>query len=269
MRDHADIARTVGINECRECHGSDYRGTPLSRAQADRSLTTKFGLLTLKRGMEVSCYYCHDGPSSSNASTHAGPTVASGQLSVPLNTSTSITLTASGTNPQLRVIQQPMHGTVGIAAKVATYFPDTGYSGPDVFTYIASDSGSFIDSKPATISVTVGGTDYTLDSDGDGIRDWIEYALGLDPALPSPAKPVNAIENVGGTNYLTLRAFRGPMLPPDMPVTIKTSGDLLNWIAGTILTNTTGELKVRDTVPANNSPGRFIRIEATRQTPNP
>ena len=219
--------------------------------------------------MEVSCYYCHNGPSSSNASTHIGPTVASTQLNVPLNTPTSITLTASGTNPQLRVIQQPLHGTVGIAAKVATYFPDAGYSGPDVFTYIASDSGSYIDSKPATVSVTVGGTDYSLDSDGDGIRDWIEYALGLDPALPSPAKPVNAIESVSGTNYLTLRVFRGPMLPPDMPVTIKTSGDLLNWTSGTILTNTAGELKARDTVPANGAPSRFIRIEATRQTPNP
>lgn len=269
VRDHADIARNVGINECRECHGSDYRGTPLSRAQADRSLTTKFGILTLKRGMEVSCYYCHNGPSSSDPSTHAGPTVASSQLSVPLNTPTSLTLTASGTNPQLRVIQQPLHGTVGIAAKVATYFPDAGYSGPDVFTYIASDSGSYIDSKPATISVTVGGTDYSLDSDGDGIRDWIEYALGLDPALPSPAKPVNAIESVSGTNYLTLRVFRGPMLPPDMPVTIKSSGDLLNWTAGTILTNTPTELKARDPVPANGAPSRFIRIEATRQTPNP
>ena len=80
---------------------------------------------------------------------------------------------------------------------------------------------------------------------------------------------MSAIENDSGTHYLTLRAVRSPMLPPDMPVTIKTSGDLLNWTTGTILTNTTSELKVRDTVPANNSPGRFIRIEATRQTPNP
>jgi len=59
------------------------------------------------------------------------------------------------------------------------------------------------------------------------------------------------------------------MLPPDMPVTIKSSGDLLNWTAGTILTNTPTELKARDTVPANGTPSRFIRIEATRQTPNP
>lgn len=265
--DHADIARTVGINECRECHGSDYRGTPLSRAQADRSLTTKFGLLTLKRGMEVSCYYCHNGPSSSNASTHVGPSVASGQLSVPLNTPASITLTASGTNPQLRVIQQPMHGTVGIAAKVATYFPDTGYTGPDVFTYIASDSGSYVDSQPAVVSVTVGGTDYSRDSDGDGLSDWIEYALGLDPQLPTGMLPQYSFENVSGTSYLTLRVFRGPMLPSDMSTSIRVSGDLLNWTPATPVINSAGELKARDTTPVNAAPARFIRLEAVRQNP--
>ncbi|MCB1227682.1 MAG: hypothetical protein KDK99_17830, partial [Verrucomicrobiales bacterium] len=86
VRDHADIARNVGITECRDCHGTDLRGTQLSRAQADRHLSTKFGPFVLKRGMEVSCYYCHNGPTSSDPTTHTGPTVASGQLSVPLDT---------------------------------------------------------------------------------------------------------------------------------------------------------------------------------------
>lgn len=269
VRDHADIARNVGINECRECHGSDYRGTQLSRAQADRSLSTKFGTLTLKRGMEVSCYYCHNGPSSSDPSTHVGPTVASAQLNVPVNTPTSITLTASGTNPQIRVIQQPAHGTIGIAGKVATFFPESGFQGPDYFTYIASDSGSYIDSKPATVSVSVGTADHTFDSDGDGVPDWIEYALGLDSTFRTSVVPQHQIEMIGGVPYLTLRAFKGPMLPPDMPLTMKSSGDLLNWSAATTVTNTAAELKARDTVGANAATSRFIRIEATRQTPNP
>ena len=269
--DHADIARAISPNyaACRECHGTDLRGTALSRAQADRSLTTKFGTLTLKRGMEVSCYYCHNGPGSSNPSTHIGPTVASGQLAVPLSTPTSITLTASGTSPQLRVIQQPMHGTIGIAATVATYFPDAGYQGPDYFTYIASDSGSYIDSRPATISVTVGGTDYQRDSDGDGLPDWIEYALGLDPAFRTSTTPQHQIETISGTPYLTLRAFKGPMLPGDMTLSIKSSGNLFNWSPATVLTNTTTELKARDTVGTTAATARFIRLEATRQTPNP
>lgn len=267
--DHADIARTIGINECRECHGSDYKGTVLSRAQADRSLNTKFGTLTLKRGMEVSCYYCHNGPSSSDPSTHVGPTVASGQLSVPLNTPTNITLTASGSNPQLRVIQQPMHGTVGIAAKVATYFPDTGYQGPDYFTYIASDSGSFIDSKPATISVTIGSGNERLDTDGDGINDWIEYALGLDTTFRTSTGPQSQIENISGQPYLTLRAMKGPMPPNDMTLAIKSSSDLTTWSATTVITNNSVELKARDNASVPSQSRRFMRIEATRSTPAP
>lgn len=272
VKDHADIARAIGpnYNACRECHGSDLRGTALSRAQADRSMNTKFGTLTLRRGMEVSCYYCHNGPSSSNPSTHVGPTVASGQLTVPQNTPANISLTASGSNPQLRVIQQPMHGTVGIAGAVATYFPDSGYQGPDYFTYIASDSGSYVDSKPATISVTVGAAAQGQDTDGDGLSDWIEYALGLDPLLPSKAVvPMQQIENISGATYQTLRVFRGPMLPPDLPISITISGNLLNWTPATVLLNTPTELKARDTVNAALPGARFIRVEGTRQTPNP
>ena len=271
VKDHADIARAISPNyaACRECHGSDLRGTALSRAQADRALNTKFGLLTLKRGMEVSCYYCHNGPSSSNASTHVGPTVASGQIAVPMDTPTATTLTASGTNPQLRVIQQPMHGTVGIAGTAATYFPDAGYQGPDYFTYIASDSGSYVDSKPATLSVTVGANDPLRDSDGDGLSDLIEYALGLNPLMKTAAAPQHQIETVGGTPYLSLHLYRSPMLPPDLPVSITTSGDLLNWTAGTVLTNTVTQLKARDTVNAALPGARFIRVQGIRQTPNP
>ena len=171
--------------------------------------------------------------------------------------------TASGTNPQLRVIEQPTHGTVGIAGTVATYFPDSGYQGPDVFTYIASDSGSFVDSQPATVSVIVGTTDYTRDSDGDGMSDWIEYALGLDPLLRSVA-PQHQIENVGGTNYLTLRVLRSPMRPPEMTTTIKVSGDLQGWSPATILNNTSTELKARDTIGTDAALARFIRIESNR-----
>ena len=152
---------------------------------------------------------------------------------------------------------------------MATYFPDAGYQGPDYFTYIASDSGSYIDSKPATISVSVGGANHQFDSDGDGLPDWIEYALGLDSTFRTSTVPQHQIETIGGVPYLTLRAFKGPMLPADMTLGIKSSGDLLNWSPSTTITNTAAELKARDTVPATGATSRFIRIEAVRQTPNP
>ena len=273
VKDHADIARNVGISECRECHGGDYRGTELSRAQADRHLSTKFGPFVLKRGMEVSCYYCHNGPNSSNPSSHVGPTVASGQLSVPLDTPTATTLTASGTSPQIRVIEQPMHGTVGISGTTATYFPFPSYQGPDVFTYIASDPGSYIDSQPATISISVGTPDATRDTDGDGVFDFVEYALGLDPMFPSlETQPQVQIENVGGTSYLTLHQLRSPMVPPDTSFTFQATGNLTDpgsWVPATLFVNTDNEVHARDVAPASGNDARFMRIDVIRQTPAP
>ena len=263
--DHADRVRQYGNATCQECHGTDYRGTPLSRAQADRSFTTKFGPFVLKRGMEVSCYYCHDGPGSSNKTTKTGPTVAGGQLLVPKDTPTSVTLTASGTNPLLRTIQQPLHGTIGISGKVATFFPDPGYQGPDWFTYVASDSGSYIDSQPATYQVYVGAYDANRDTDGDGIPDMIEYALGLDPTFNCTAsRPLQAIENIGGTLYQTLTVPRSPIVPPDATFTITVSGDLQTWSPAVTVSSSSYQLKARDSIGAAAVARRFIRVEATR-----
>ena len=46
--------------QCAACHGADYRGSPLSRTFADRTLGT--GSVYFKAGHEVSCYDCHNGP---------------------------------------------------------------------------------------------------------------------------------------------------------------------------------------------------------------
>ena len=43
---------------CQPCHGTDYRGTVLSRMFATRSLAGK----TLSAGTVVGCYTCHNGP---------------------------------------------------------------------------------------------------------------------------------------------------------------------------------------------------------------
>jgi hypothetical protein len=43
---------------CQPCHGTDYRGTVLSRMFATRSLAGK----TLNAGTRIGCYNCHNGP---------------------------------------------------------------------------------------------------------------------------------------------------------------------------------------------------------------
>lgn len=44
---------------CQPCHGTDYRGTILSKTQADRTLNGR----SFPRGTVIGCYSCHNGPS--------------------------------------------------------------------------------------------------------------------------------------------------------------------------------------------------------------
>ena len=50
---------------CQACHGLDLKGTPLSRAKADRKLRRSIrtgggGMITLAKGTPVNCYSCHN-----------------------------------------------------------------------------------------------------------------------------------------------------------------------------------------------------------------
>ncbi len=62
----------VGLAVCQACHGADYRGTVLSRAQGDRVI----GSRRYWRGKTVGCYDCHNGPGGEGAAPNTPPTVA-------------------------------------------------------------------------------------------------------------------------------------------------------------------------------------------------
>jgi hypothetical protein len=55
---HQSVAESGGTAACQACHGADYRGTILSRVQADRTLAGH----TFPRGTIIGCYSCHNGP---------------------------------------------------------------------------------------------------------------------------------------------------------------------------------------------------------------
>lgn len=57
VRSHQSAAESNRA-ACQTCHGTDYRGTLLSRAQADRSLNGR----TFATGTIIGCYSCHNGP---------------------------------------------------------------------------------------------------------------------------------------------------------------------------------------------------------------
>jgi hypothetical protein len=52
------VAGSGGATACQVCHGTDYRGTVLSRIQADRTLAGH----AFTKGTMIGCYSCHNGP---------------------------------------------------------------------------------------------------------------------------------------------------------------------------------------------------------------
>jgi hypothetical protein len=60
---HEDLVEQVGVAACAYCHGSNYRGSFLSKTSMARSLNAgEYGQKNYKAGDVVSCYDCHNGP---------------------------------------------------------------------------------------------------------------------------------------------------------------------------------------------------------------
>jgi hypothetical protein len=57
---HEDVAEH-GSSQCKTCHGSDYRGSVLSKTFDARTFSA-LGTKNFAKGHEVSCYDCHNGP---------------------------------------------------------------------------------------------------------------------------------------------------------------------------------------------------------------
>jgi len=60
---HEDLVERVGKQACAYCHGSNFRGSFLSRTSMARTLNAgEYGTKTYKAGDMVTCYDCHNGP---------------------------------------------------------------------------------------------------------------------------------------------------------------------------------------------------------------
>jgi hypothetical protein len=156
---HGDAAEGH-TGTCQGCHGGDYRGTVLSRSQADRTVTTELGTKTFWRGFQISCWTCHDGPNSESASHDHPAVVQNVGDTTTVGLPVALSLPASdpdGDALTLRIVSQPAHGTVGLVGTTATYFPEAGFSGDDAFTFAAWDGWTDSNLGRATMTVTGGG----------------------------------------------------------------------------------------------------------------
>jgi hypothetical protein len=154
---HGDVAEGGGSGRCRDCHGTDLKGTVLSHALGDRTVSSVYGQRHFWQGFRIGCYACHKGPSNDSKNGNRAPRALDGTVSGFAGSSASATLAASdpeGNPVTYRIISQPSHGAVGVNGTVATYHPDNGFTGEDSFTFAAWDGQ--IDSNLGTVRAIVG-----------------------------------------------------------------------------------------------------------------
>lgn len=149
-------------SNCRPCHGTDLRGTELSRTLADRTFSA-FGTKNWWRGFQVGCYNCHRGPTSDDASSNRPAVVSNVSVNAVAGQPVTVQLPATDAdnNPlTLRIVAQPRHGTVALNGRAATYHPEPDFVGNDSFTFAAWDGST--DSNLGTVSLTVTAGDCAL-----------------------------------------------------------------------------------------------------------
>jgi uncharacterized protein (TIGR03437 family) len=156
MSQHQSAARNA--TQCQACHGTDYRGTVLSRAFTSRSLNTSIAP-SLWSGFQLGCFTCHSGPTNDNRNANVAPVVSSASVSTSTGKPTSVVIAASDANNNaltLWVVNQPAQGTVALSGTTATFQPFSGTEGSDSFTVAAWDG--MTSSNLATVAVNVTAT---------------------------------------------------------------------------------------------------------------
>jgi len=160
------------LAQCQACHGTDSRGTVLSRVQGPRTLTASFdgGMVNLNlfRGALIGCYTCHNGPGNDSINNSTPPTVNVVSNSTPNSTPLNLPVTITPASATLRIISQPANGALGVSSNVLTYFPNAGFTGSDTFTYAAWDGAKNSTLATGTVSVAQG-----------------PYSLGLAAHVPA------------------------------------------------------------------------------------
>jgi len=217
---HGDIAKHVGRAVCQACHGTDYRGTELSRAHDNRTFTTELGVKTFWRRFQVGCYVCHNGPYDDHRIRNAAPVVADLKLATPSDQPlvTKLSGTDADQDPlTLRIVEQPRHGTVAFTNNTATYRAEAGYLGVDSYTYAASDSKT--ESNLGTVTITVGKPTCMGEAIAYGFG--CPGAGGFQPLLsatcPSPGKTVTVSLDKGRGGAISVPLFgtdRGILMLP-------------------------------------------------------
>lgn len=102
------------------------------------------------------------------------------------------------------------------------------------------------------------------DPDRDGISNLMEYALGLDPAVPAlTGMPVQGVEVISGETFPSLTVTRNPAVT-GLVFRVEVADDLTAWRSGApalvTLEDSPARLRVRDATPIHAASRRFFRL---------
>ena len=206
VRAHDGEAEHDGAAACRACHGNHYRGTVLSEAFGNRTLNTKFGMLQLWPGFRVSCYTCHDGPTSESRSNNHPARVKHKSAATDDLTPVNVKLSASdqdGDSLRFRIVDQPARGTVGLNGKIATYYPALGFIGTETFKYAAFDGMTDSNLGKVTVSVEDGSCPVAL-SEPTHLHDRTGGLHTFDVNLPAECAWTATVD-AGASAWLSIQ----------------------------------------------------------------
>jgi hypothetical protein len=103
------------------------------------------------------------------------------------------------------------------------------------------------------------------DSDGDGLMNLLEYAIGTNGTVRNANPQVVQLTSVNTQQYLRLTIPKNPAAT-DVTFVVEASSDLVNWssLGLNVETDTSTQLVVRDNVPVGPDMKRFMRVRVTR-----
>jgi len=216
---------------------------------------------------------------------NTAPVANDQSVSTSQGTTKAITLTGSDAEANaltFTVAVAPRHGTLSGTTPTFTYMPIANYSGRDSFTFKAND-GREDSANTGTVSIIVQTTfaqwqqrfftpqelgnpaisGDLADPDGDGLRNLLEYALQLDPKLPS-GKAVNTAVDGTALSLIYPRAIGAT----DVNYSLEQSFDLISWPTVTPVNVVLAEDDVIQTVkaqvPIAGATNMFLRLRVSR-----
>ncbi len=168
-----------------------------------------------------------------NPSPATPPVVGPNSIVVQGNSSANTVqgIVISGSLDSIAVASDPSHGLVDVQGLAFLYTPDSGYSGPDSFTYTGTNANGT--SAPAEISITVlsaGLVSYNCEcEDNSGNRTLGQLRSDVFQALGFVDPIVNATRKTLGELRASIRQHLGLIDPLDNPPS-NTLGELIEIV---------------------------------------